>query len=196
MTPYETIAIVTTTADNQVVAIPCPPRCFITKISIYLEAADNSVGVAFYNRSGQGSTVKVVSVEPLADSNFIITTDGQHQSYPLDTIDYHSQGGDFSPSALAILSPFKLQFVNDEIPFAVGDTLRVNTAPKGISKVCPDLALEGAGGVYAVDNVGPFVNMDPITESSGGNNQKMYLHVSAASTFLVAIRASDTASRA
>lgn len=196
MTPWESTFLCTTTADNQIVVVPCPGRCIIDRIGIVM-IGGGSVAANFYNRAflspasptpvksilnAYGNSgvceftmplvfaVKVGDVVTVSDAN---QTDYNVSSRVTNVLDDKHFITD-------------MEYVSDE--YAASTQIDIPSAEQNLYIAFPPLT--GTNYAEAKPSPGTYVNQDPQTnQTNRGYPMKLYVSLGSPATYRISIRA-------
>lgn len=198
-TPYQTDERITTTATNEVVAIPFPSRCEITKIAISSDQAAPTVN--FYNRAFTMDPVDIKRMYQNDDGDLQIEFDESNgdrfeQVRVGDQVfvDGTSVGGYNSTQHVVteVIDAFNIVVATAYSADATGGTceLTIVSGEQNLYRVVPPLTLSSNIIEYYPDSNGEdglFINRDVVGNSNTGLNRFIYARFSAIGTYRVVI---------
>lgn len=198
---YETTpTVVTTTGANEIVELPFPGRCELTKISI-VRLSGNGITVDLFSRAFASDPVQILNIRQTPEDTTIRVTlqkSSQYQQPQLAlkvgdpvTLTGGTYAGD--RRVLAIVDEFTFDlsgtYTVDEGTVATIE-LNIQTVEQPLYRVLPQQTDAGASLLVippSTGNVVNYVNQDPQKNTNTGFNRKIYLRFAAAASYRVVL---------
>ncbi len=189
MTPYETERKITTGGANEIVEIPLPGRCTITRIASVELAAAGAQTLTFYNRVFVGPTVAVRTITDAGDGTCLIETKGVFAVKVGDAVTVAGSSAGAYNAVQRVTEIVDEKHVITDKSYTVDATggtvgITIPAAEQDLYKVA---SLTGTGVQESLTER-VFVNLDPQPNLNRGFVRKIYVKVLAAGSYKVAIR--------
>lgn len=202
MTPYEADQLVTTATADEIVAIPCPGRCRITRVAVYrVDDPDNGeINIDFYSRDFRSEDITIRTLRPTADG-LLLTLSGRLAAKVGDPIiitgnaDYDTSLSE-DPGVVRVLATDNNGsevLVDSSLDHgdATGGSVRlqIEEPEQNLYRVMPRLTGNGFAESWTTVT---FVNQDPMANLNIGVNRRIYVQPKVAGTYRFLIRCEES----